>query len=356
MRHSDYLIRSVIDYALRRRPLGLWLIASGIGLMGVLLGGLALDVQVPFRGEVFKLAFSTESVGGFATTGALGVALLLVGLGVHSLRRDWRAFDRKRVVVIEIRGLRDWNGQPLVQALPPHLVGQREEIAIDLRQARDGVLTEPDVALDKLMGLRPRVEQIESWRDRDDISVVVGGLAPVPYTFLAGVLLDDEAALTVMDWDRDARCWRDLNGEDDGARFAVEGLEAVPEAAPDVLVAVSVSYPVDLPAARARVGDSPLVALTLPAIGAANHWSAAKQTALRRQFLDAMIALKGRRVGRVHLMLAAQSSVVLGLGTAYDKRNLPPLTVYQYEGGAMIWGVDMPVAGLDKPALRRAGD
>jgi hypothetical protein len=353
MRHRDYLIRSVIDYALRRRPPGFWLISSGVGLFGLLLGGLALDVSIPLRGEVLKVAFSTESVGGLTGWGALVVALGLVGLGVHSLRRDWRDFDRRRVVAIELRGLRDWKGRPLVQALPSNIPGRREEVAIELRQGvEDGVIGSPKAALERLMALRPRLEQFEAWRDREDVAFVVGGLAPVPFSFLAGVLLDDEAALTLMDWDRDTRCWRELDGADDGGRFVIEGLDSVPDDALDVLVAVSVSYAVDLPAAQDRIGAVPTVALTLPDLNTANHWSEEKQIALRRQFLDVMTRLKGRRIGRIHLVLAAQNSVVLGLGAAYDKRNLPPLTVYQYDSGVFTWGVDMPVAGVSNPALR----
>jgi hypothetical protein len=352
MRHRDFLIRSAIEYAFRRRPPGFWLISVGAAMLIALLGGLAFRVEATFQDRPLHLSFSTESVGGLATYAAVLVALTLIGLGVQAVRRDWAIFDRRSVVVIELRGLRDWKGEPLTEALPAGLPGRREEVAIDLRQGLvDGVISDAQVALGKLMNLKPRLEQIETWKDRTDVSFVVGGLAPTPYSFLTGVILDDEAALTFWDWDRDARAWREPDEEDDGERFVVNGLLGVSDDVSDVLVLVSVSYLADRPAAEARVGDIPIVSLTLPNPNTANHWSADKQIALGRQFLNVMSALKGKRIGRAHLVLAAQNSVALRFGALYDKRLLPPVTVYQYEGGAFTWGVDMPVAGASVPTL-----
>lgn len=92
-------------------------------------------------------------------------------------------------------------------------------------------------------------------------------------------MLDDKAAITFFDWHRDTRLWNELNGDDDGERFAVEGLDAVTAGMPDVIVTVSGSYRVNGGAAVARVGALPIVRLSLPTTNTDNHWSSLKQQA-----------------------------------------------------------------------------
>ena len=66
--------------------------------------------------------------------------------------------------------------------------------------------------------------------------------------------------------------------------------------------------------------------------------------------------LEALGVERIHLFLAAPSSVALRFGRLYDKRNLPPLNVYQYkrqeaDQNPYIWSISMPVAGLAEAAI-----
>ena len=65
-------------------------------------------------------------------------------------------------------------------------------------------------------------------------------------------------------------------------------------------------------------------------------------------------SVKGAR--RIHLVLAAPNSVVFRLGRSYDKRNLPPVVVYQFENGSLPAypsGVDTPVAGASRATIVR---
>jgi hypothetical protein len=352
MGHKDYFVRSAIDFAFRRKHPALVLILSGVGLFGALLAGIAFNATVPLSSGELRFSFSMEGGGGVVTYVALAVALVLTFSGLAWLYSDWRRGDRRRVFAIEFRGLRDWNGSPLVQAIPPAIEGHRVPILMDLRQGvADGLIVSPEAAIDRLLPLRATLDQHDDGRDRADITYVAGGLAPVPLSFLAGVLLDDEAAITFFDWNRDARLWSELNGPDDGDRFAVEGVDQVAEGTPEVIVTVSASYRVDEAAAVARVGALPIVRLSLATTNTANHWSCEKQQALARQFLDAMGELKGRGVGKVHLFFAGANSLVLRFGSVYDKRNLPALTVYQYESTRFTWGVMMPVAGVIRPSV-----
>jgi len=194
----------------------------------------------------------------------------------------------------------------------------------------------------------------EAGLDRNDITCVFGGLAPVPLTFLAGILADDEGKLVIMDWDRHAGSWRLLTEPDDGKRFAVSEIKELVTGSLDAALAVSVSYGIDLKDVRSRVQDMPIVSVTLEGGNTEAHWSECKIAALGRQFLEVLGELNGRGVKRVHLFLAAQSSVVFRFGRLYDRRNLPELVVYQFERGkaaAYPLGVLMPVAGISAPEI-----
>ena len=122
-----------------------------------------------------------------------------------------------------------------------------------------GTITDPEAALQAVALLPHDLSRRYQGLDRRDVSVVFGGLAAVPFTFLAGMLIDDESQVTVLDWDRDASRWRGLDGADDGDRFVPRGLDRVPADASAAILTVSVSYKVDVPAVRATLGDLPLV-------------------------------------------------------------------------------------------------
>jgi hypothetical protein len=86
------------------------------------------------------------------------------------------------------------------------------------------------------------------------------------------------------------------------------------------------------------------------------HWSEEKQQALARTFRDTASALSNAGLRKLHVFIAAQNSVTFRLGRSYDKRNLPPAVVYQYERSSAPpypWGVLMPVHGIDKAQIVR---
>ena len=226
---------------------------------------------------------------------------------------------------------------------------------IDLRQdIVDGDIVNPQASLDRLTSLPINLKYRENGFDRSDIAYVYGGLAPVPLTFLTGVLMDDENSVTVMDWDRHSGIWRTLNEDDDGKRFSSTGLDIVGTGATEVALVVSVSYNVDMSGVRQKVGNMPIVILTLDSGSPDCHWSEDKQKALGRQFLNSIITLGNRGIKYLHLFLAAQNSVVFRFGRLYDKRNLPVVIVYQYqpkESPTFSWGIRMPVAGNEKPEI-----
>src|SRR5690606_4291199 len=140
-----------------------------------------------------------------------------------------RREGRQKVIVIEARGLRDWQGEALEKAVPPLIKGRREQVMVDVRQGLvDGQIVSPEVAIRRLSSIPDDISRRCDGLDRADISFVLGGLAPVPLLFLLGVIVDDESHTLIMDWDRTRRMWRALDEEDDCKRFTVVGLDAVP--------------------------------------------------------------------------------------------------------------------------------
>lgn len=274
-----------------------------------------------------------------------------VFIGWQRFARENELRNRKKVIVIEGRGLREDDGSPLTEAVPAEIVGNRIGVLLDLRQRKDGVVVDPEELLLDVESTRRQVQQHAKHGDSRDVTLVYGGLTPVPFTFLSGVVFDDEGRIVVMDWDRTREVWRSLDSNDDGQRFEVEGLDEI-RGAKEVVLAVSVSYQVRSENI-ATTFSHPVVRMTISDL-ASSHWSQAKQNALATQFFEVAKLLEAKGVTTIHLLLAGQNSMVFNLGRRYDKRNLPDVTVYQYESAGekkFPWGIKMPVHGERFPSI-----
>lgn len=354
-------IPKLLNWVLRRRSPALTVMRHGIVCIGFSFGaGWYFQISYPFNEGQVDL--SVNSSGGTPAlvvylTFVLGLSLVVIGLvwEVFWYRAERRVFLRKKVVVVEARGLRNLAGTPLIEVVPQRLKGLRELVLVDIRQrVEDGEIVAPNAALESLISLPSNLMQREGGLDLRDLTLVYGGLTPVPFTFLTGVLIDDERAVVIMDWDRHSQSWRELDGDDDGRRFELVGLERISHHSQEVALAVSVSYQVDSDDVRARLGEIPIVALDLEGGSPDCHWSEKKQQALGTQFLNAVVALGNLGIGKIHLFLAAQNSVSFRFGRLYDKRNLPEIVVYQYKRGSVPpypWGIRMPVCGNSKPTI-----
>lgn len=356
---ANLFLRAADWYFRRRSPA---LAVATLGAMVVIATsavGFTLKFVLPSQQGDAIFSFDTAD-GPLSTISTLVIAsgaLLLVGGSVWEFWRwriEHRRVAKKRVIALEVRGLRDTRGTPLSEAIPPEIQGRRESMLVDLRQVDDGVIVKPQAAIDELSTIPRELDRRCAEGDRSDVTVVYAGLAPVPMTFLTGVLLDDEQALVSMDWDRHQSCWRSLDGIDDGERFAITPLDVITPGTQEVVVAVSVSYGVDLAGADLKFPGLPRVELKLHGGTPDAHWAIAKQQALGQQFLNTMIALSNKGVKKIHLLLAAQNSVVFLMGRLYDKRNLPSVVVYQYEKHSSPpypWGISMPVSGQTTAAV-----
>lgn len=353
-RHFDTVLTRLIDWWFRVTTIERFLIGTGAGLLIAIFGG------VPLILELLRLALGALPEGVVRVEAVLetidvlifGAAflLILVGLVLATIRfvGDARAQLKLRNIVIEARGLRDDNGNSLADTVAKHQMGTVVPVLLDLRNRLDGQVIAPERAVKDIAAMHRSVLQNKMEGDRANLTTVYGGLTSVPYTFLTGVLLDDEGSIVTYDWDRAKETWRKVEGPDDGSQFKVDGVEAI-EDAPEVVLATAVSYPIqneDI----ATTFNLPRVNLTLDGMSSDGHWSQQKQNRLAQEFLEVVKNLAGKGVKRLHLVLAAPNSVVFTFGRRYDKRNLPEIVVYQYERGKLIaypWGVSMPVAGLD---------
>ncbi len=359
----ENFVLKATDWWFRVSAIERYLITSGIGLLIAIFGG------VPLIAELLRLALGAVPVGyinaqqwlSTADLWILVVASVMVSVGlalaVARFVRDSRLRSKKRVLVIEARGLRDDDGAPLAEEVAKHHQGKIIPSLLDLRNRLDGQVIQPERALNEISAAHRSVLQHQKDGDRADLTTVYGGLTSVPYTFLTGVLLDDEGGLVTYDWDRTQESWRRIEGDDDGIGFEVNGLETISDAS-EVIVALACSYPItgdDL----ATTFSLPLVRVTLEDMSSDAHWSQKKQNRLAQEFFEIGKQLSGIGVKRIHLVLAAPNSVVFTLGRRYDKRNLPEIIVYQYQRGvhpAYPWGVMMPVSGVDRARVIHTSD
>lgn len=354
------MVDRLTEWVTRERPIERKLLVAGLACLATVgVGpGWALATKVFGHDITISRIQPLPDLLSWIVGGSGAVLLMAAGL-LASIRYfdDRSERGRRLVLAIEQRGLRDTTDTPLVDAIPAAIKGRRQPLIVDIRdRIKDGAVTDPEAALERVAALPRAIEPLRNGKDSADIVTVYGGLSPVPFTFLAGVLLDDESQITTLDWDRNAGVWRQLNGADDGDSFAVSGVEHIPEGATEAAVAVSVSYLVDPGAITKSFPSLPLVQLTLPRRSPDNHWSESKQQRLAKVFLAAMVRLADAGIATVHLFLAAQNSVAFRLGRSYDKRNLPRILVYQFQKGRdneHPWAVEMPVQDVARPALRQ---
>lgn len=353
-----------VDYFFRRPSWPVRLLGAGVTLIigGLGIGSLAGDLTWLAEGGMFRLAIDTGGGGlslHWSQAAVLtGLVLVAVGgsLGVADHVSDRRQLRRKRVVVLEHRGLHQTVDTPLAAAVPKHLKGQIDALPIDHRQSTaTSQISSPEDALSQIAALRQQLRQKRDAAGPGNVKVVYGGMAPVPLTFLTGMMIDNEADLTLMDWDRFESRWRELDGADDGDRFVLSGLDELPKNTTEVALAIAVSYPSDVDAIRATLSDVPLIRAALPTLSTTTHWSSKKQAAMAKDFTDLLGNLLSKGIKRVHLFIAAPNSVVFSLGRHFDDRLHPDAAIYQYERTKtppFPWAVELPTHGRSPRIMR----
>ena len=353
---KHYII-SYISWLFRRPSAASIALRSSAGLIAIILGIGSLAGSISFQGVTIDV-LQDDAI----STNLLNVTLLVVVLVFFAsfilltaqFVLDRRAESKMKVIVVEGRGLRDDDGKSLADSLNDDYPKSRIPHVLDLRQRQDGKIFSPELLLPKISAVKESINQTRFGNGRENTQVVYGGLTSVPLTFLTGVELDDEGAISVLDWDRSLDKWRELDDLDDGLRLSEPELEnfALPEA---VVLAIAVSYPIEQDD-LATTFEMPILRMELQNRSSSSHWSAEKQSRIADQFFETAKDLSAHGVKHIHLVLAAPNSVVFNFGRRYDKRNLPEITVYQYERAEEIkypWGVRMPVGKTSAASVVR---
>lgn len=281
------------------------------------------------------------------------VLVIGVVLVIMKFKREMALENKKRVIVVEARGLRDDDGSSLIDALPPSITGQKIPILLDLRQRQDGMIIAPKRLIHEVEATHRSILQHKKSHDRDNLSTIYGGLTSVPLTFLTGILFDDESSLVTYDWNRDDEEWQVIGDrDDDKEEFVISGLDDITSES-DVVLSISFSYLITTASIESSI-TYPVVSLRMQNAPLSDHWSLDKQRRLSHDFVNVIKKMTARGVERIHLTMAAPNSVVFHFGRKYDKRNFPEIIVYQFENGKKTeypWGVSMPVAALQAASV-----
>lgn len=328
----------------RKSPAGL-LLSSGVTLM---LGGPWFAAKLIFRqeysdGSYISGEFNTTETEWWVNAACLGVGALLIMIGLYLAWSTFQEQRRKLVIALELRGLSQTADSPIRSAIPSPTFGRIESIFIDVRQLIQGTTAQKQEAISAVNLIPIRLKQLKDGRDRDDLTVYAGGLAPVPLLFLTGNLLAAESKIHWLDWNRKTSKWV---SPDEGADLADSLPVDYEPAYQDVVLAVSISYPIDRLELSAAFPETPIVELKIENSTPGLVVSEISIQKLMQDFMSSMAVLKSKGAKTIHLILAAPSVLSIRLGSCYAGRNMPKLIIYQYQQAQKEnpypWGIRMP--------------
>ena len=258
-------------------------------------------------------------------------------------KREVEENDHKVVLVVQVDAYNEVIPPPLSSAVPAEIKGRRIPILIRKRDALVGGNSLQET-VDEVMHTKRQLLQHAGGRDLDDISVCVGGLAPVPLLFVLGNVLEDDRPIH----------WADLQRREQRWVWSHEGVPAqiweLPKpdtiSSGEVVLKSGITYQIaDEDVARAFPNLSvvkwePVDKLFQAVIDEPSC------RAICDEFKALMHLLLAHGVKRVHFLLACSSALTMRLGSVLDPRNMPEVIVYQYERNSELvytWGLGIHV-------------
>lgn len=355
MKPSRFIER-IFDLAtiyLRRGPAGK-LIAWGVAL---LTAGPLITASINFRtasedGGYVSGTIRTTDPEWWVNVVCVGTGLILIAAGLYLIFNTHREQRRKLLVAIELRGLSQTADTTIQSAIPSLAIGRRDSIFIDVRQLVQGTVTQKQEAVDCINLIPARLRQLKDGRDREDLSIYAGGLAPVPLLFLAGNLIAAESEVQWLDWDRTKARWVSPNEGTDLSKLLPINYEELYE---EVALAFSISYPINLLEINKAFPNTKVLELKIenPAPGLVISEIAIQR--LTQDFMNCIAKLQSKRASKIHLILAAPSVLSFRLGSCYAGRNMPELIIYQYQQAQKEspypWGIRMPNSEVNSGRL-----
>lgn len=346
---SDRLIE-LLTLLFRRSPAGL-LLSSGVAL---LLGGPWLAAKLNFRkefddGSYIAGEINTTDVDWWVNALCLGIGVILVAVGVYFTWSTFQEQRRKLVIALELRGLSQTADSPLQNAISRQAIGRRESLLMDVRQLVQGTDTQKKEAVEHINVIPVRLKQLKDGRDREDLSVYAGGLAPVPLLFLAGNLLAAESKVHWLEWDRKASMWVSPDQGVDLKDASPINYESVCQ---EVVLAFSISYPIDISELKTAFPETKIIEFKIENPVPGKVVSERTIQRLMQDFMNCIAGLQSKGTKKIHLILAAPSILSMRLGSCYSGRNMPELIIYQYQKAQTEtpypWGIRMPNSESNK--------
>ncbi len=242
--------------------------------------------------------------------------------------------NRPKLITIQHQSQVPIPPKAIADALPPEFEGYDiDEVVIDQSDLySDGRLRDPKLAALRQKDLRERLN--EAGRVTASSTVAYYGIAHIPLLFYAGYLLSDQQRVRLFDFDRHAKRWSQLQGGGNIPELRRAGLpRGVNRRAGDVIMRISVSYPVTLEAIPSVVRD-PLASIHLaldpPVLDAvtSERQVSAYGHVFRRVLDDLKCLLPKTRT--IHLFYAGPAGLAFHCGQQISKTIHPHVVVYNY--------------------------
>jgi len=310
-----------------------------------------MAVALNIKPENFPVGFNVQFGPDTITYTGLTFSIIGIGIGIcHSYR-----IQRKRIsCLIYLRGLPGMSGQvPVEDLLPKFKYGNVSEFKIDIH----------DVSIEKAL---KNIETSCQMFDENILSMnikapytIFAGFAPVPILYSIGVRLSTRKNLYVMDYNRFKQKWHFLDDLDDGGRLTIRYPKY------QLNEDVGIVMPFSIAISESQI-PTPLknkiiwIQLDNQSPKTDSLSSEDKLLNVLKQIHDVIRNIRSRKgykkIKRIHLFIAAQSSTIFRLGALYQENAYPEIRVYHFQEGRYTWGISIKKGKfnlLEQPFIKK---
>lgn len=341
------VIRLYIRTRYVRNP-GSAAITTGLTILTLLLGvNFAGKMWVHLTWLQVDATANTQSTPPVWESSFFGVALFLIVAGTLWLfhcahrqnKRDDEENDRKVVLCVQFDAYNEVIPALLTAAVSTEVKGKRMPILIQKRDALVGGHGIQDVA-NEVMHIKRSLLQHGSGRDLNDITVCAGGIAPVPFLFMLGNVLEDDRQISWAEWERKRGQWLWSRDGTSVPTWSIPTLDAIQTS--DVVLRSGITYPIAAEDVSKAFPSHDVVVWEPKENLFQVVFDEASCIAICDEFKNLLRLLSSKGVKRVHFLLACSTALTMRLGSVLDPRNMPDVIVYQYEKSSdlvYIWGL-----------------
>ena len=347
MNRITYWLDLLVKWLVRPRNLmlvvGCTLLTSGVGLLGFW----SADWTFWYRDASISVAASDSKFDWLAIILIVFGAIMLLVAVLH----EFRLAKRQRTVFVDIRGFAPCVENPLLPVIEKRYKNVSHNSINLLAYLDHNTVANPEKVLGKIdRKVGDVFESLQTESAPEDVRLVLGGLAPVPFLFALGYLLSkgDTQQFDLFDYDRHqsgVKAWHSLESapRQNNALVIDPTKRLTSINSSEVVVVLSITYPVDIEPVKETFSNIPVIQITLerPMQNAMN--AASDLAELQNEFLSLLSRLMATGVSKVHLIASVQASTAIALGKKLN-RNHPLCLVYQYEPKASQtypWAIEL---------------